>query len=154
VRDRSFAFVPDTPWVAGKHYRLTLISGNNSSCAAGELCGVSDAASFDPLSSMSGTGASGGPDLVINFVGAAPTGGTYMLAETGPYSDINGSGTFDGTETEADDNRAALRITGTGGLVGSAHFNGNDCIPSTPETEACLYLTGAMPVEMQPVQMG
>jgi hypothetical protein len=77
-----------------------------------------------------------------------------MLATPGPFADLNGSGTIDSGETEADANRAALRIVSTGGLVSSASFNGNDCIASTPETEACMYLSGAMPVEMQPLQMG
>jgi len=154
IHDRSIAFTPDTPWIEGKKYRLTLISGNNASCAAGELCGISDAASFDVLNSMDGNGASGGPDLIANFVGAKPTGATYLVAETGPLTDLNGNGTVDGSEVPDDDNRAALRISGTGGLVSSATFTGPDCLPATPANEGCIYLAGALPAEMQPLQMG
>jgi hypothetical protein len=152
-RDRGLAFVPDAPWIAGKPYRLTLVSGGNRSCNANELCGISgDAASFDPLSGTAGGGAAGGPNLTINFVGAAPSKATFMVANANPFTDVNGSGFIEGGENLRDENRAALRITGTTGAVSSATFTTSDCIPSTPETEACMYLLGAMSVAMQPVQ--
>ena len=151
--DRALDFYPDSPWVAGALYRLTLVSGNNSSCNAGDICGLTSDVSFDPLNGTSGNGASGGPSLVATFTGAAATAATYMLAETGPFTDVNGSGTVDGVETTQDANRTALRIVNVGGLIDNANFNGNDCISSTPDIEPCIYLAGAMPVEMQPIQM-
>ncbi|MDB4957825.1 MAG: hypothetical protein JWO36_5394, partial [Myxococcales bacterium] len=152
ARDRSFSFVPDVPWVAGKQYRLTLVSGGNRSCDANEVCGLSgDAANFDPLAGAQSGGA-GGPNLTINFTGTAPSDATFMIESVSPYTDINGSGFVEGGEITRDENRAALRITGTSGAVSNASFTTSDCIPSTPETEACLYLLGAMPVSMHPVQ--
>jgi hypothetical protein len=148
-RDRSFAFVPDVPWTPGTHYRLTLVSGANSSCSAGELCGISgNAASFDPLSGLAGSGASGGPNLVVDYTAGPPSSSTFMIAETAPYTDLNGSGTIDGGETKADANRVALKIVNTTGAISSAHFNDPDCIPGTTDREGCLYLAGAMAVEL------
>ncbi len=148
-RDRSVAFVPDVPWVVGKHYRLSLISGSDRSCDAGEVCGLSgDAASFDPLTGTLGDGEAGGPDLVIDFVGAMPDGATFMFAEVSPYADINGSGELDTGEQRRDANRAALRIVHTTGAVSRASFDAVDCVPSTPEVEGCMYLLGAMPVSL------
>ncbi len=132
---------------------MTLVSGNNSTCDAGELCGVSNAASFDELAGMDGNGASGGPNLVAPFTGAAASGATYMLAEAAPFTDLNGSGTVDGSEATADDNRAVMHITGTTSPISSATFSTPPCEAGT-SGDGCLYITGAMPVEMQPVMMG
>lgn len=152
--DHSLQFIPDVPWDTTKHYRLSLISGGNKSCGGGELCGImnGDAASFDPLSGSQDDGASGGPDLALDFTAEAPSGSTFMFAGAGPFTDTNGNGQVDNGELPADANRAALRIDGTSGAVGNASFNDDDCIPSTPEKEACMYLSGAMPVEMGAVQ--
>ena len=151
--DRSIAFLPDRPWTAGTRYRLVLVSGGNEGCDAGELCGFlgSNAASFDPLNGTD-NGDAGGPAIVTDFVGAPPNrGSTYLFAEASPASDWNGSGRLDGGEQRRDENRVALRITGTTGDLGNASFQEADCLPGTPETEACIYLTGAMPVEMTEV---
>lgn len=147
-RDRAIHFVPDLAWTIGGQYRLALISGGNNNCDGGELCGISgDAASFDPLSGTT-NGDSGGPPLVVDFTVTAPTAATYLIAEASPFSDMNGSGFLDSGEPARDDNRAALRITGTTGAVSSASFAMADCLPETPEVEGCLYLAGAMPVEL------
>jgi hypothetical protein len=153
-RDRSITFVPDQDWTVGTTYRLTLVSGTNTSCGAGVLCGITGAASFDPLSGMDGTGAAGGPNLIVPFTATAPSGATYMVAGAEPFTDLNGNGQVDTGETPSTDNFAALKIVATGGIISAASFNDADCIPSTPEKEDCMYLTGAMPVEMQPVMMG
>jgi Big-like domain-containing protein len=149
--DRVITFIPDAPWQAGQHYRLTLVSGGNTSCTTGAICGLSGtAASFDPLAGVT-NGDAGGPNLVIDFTGAAATDATLMVANASPFSDINGSGFLDTGEQLRDDNRVALRITGTSGIVSSASFNAADCLPATPQTEACMYLSGAMPVELLPL---
>lgn len=151
VRDRGLAFLPDAPWVDGTRYRLTLVSGNNGGCDANELCGANGvAASFDPLNGTE-SGDGGGPPLVIDFVGAPPTKSTFMLAQTAPFSDVNGNGFRDGSELARDENRAALRIIGTGGIVSAARFTSPDCLPDEPGTQACMYLAGAMPVQMSEV---
>ncbi|HTR52735.1 MAG TPA: Ig-like domain-containing protein [Kofleriaceae bacterium] len=151
VEDRALVFVPDVPWAMGTHYRVTLVSGGNSSCNAGEICGIQDAASWDPLTGTT-SGAGGGPNLVVDFTGDAPTTNTIVFATASPFTDTNGSGFVDGAELPAAANSAALRITGTSGAVSAAHFNGPDCIASTPDVENCLYLQGAMPTALQPAQ--
>jgi hypothetical protein len=147
ARDRTLSFIPDQPWTVGKKYKLTLVSGNNDTCDAGEICGTNAAANFDPLAGANG-GNGGGPSLVIPFTGADATGGTFMVTAPVPYTDINGSGVKDSSEQARDDNRAALRITGTTGIVSAASFADPDCVPSTPEKENCMYLVGSMPVDM------
>ncbi len=148
-RDRSIAFVPDQPWVPGTPYRLTLVPSGGSSSCGGALCGPAGTANFAPLT---GTGNAGGPSAVFDFTGAPASAGTYMVTTVAPFTDINGSGTVDGIELERDANRVALDITGTSGSVSSASFNGTDCLPSRPGNQACIYLAGGLPVEMQPVQ--
>jgi hypothetical protein len=151
AHDRVLTFVPDVPWQVGQRYRLSLVSGGNRSCAAGEVCGITGvAASFDPLGGAT-NGDAGGPDLVIDFTGAAATFATLMNTVAAPFTDINGSGTVDAGEHSRDDNRVALQIAGTSGAVSSASFNTPDCLPATPEKEACMYLSGAMPVELLPL---
>jgi hypothetical protein len=148
MRDRGLSFTPDKPWTDGTRYRLTLVSGTNKTCDAGELCGANNVApSFDPLAGTENDQA-GGPNLVIDFVGAPPTKSTYMLATTAPYSDVNGNGIRDGSEPVRDENRAALRITGVADLIDAATFTSGDCLPDTPGVQACMYLSGAMPVQM------
>jgi len=145
VRARDFAFVPDQPWLLGEHYRVQLVSGPNAACDSGELCGANNvAASFDPLAGA----AAGGPDLVIPFTATAATTATTMIAGAAPITDINGSGTIDPGETPADDNRAALQIGGTAGLITSATFSATDCAPDLAGVQACMYMTGAMPAQL------
>jgi len=147
THDRSLSFIPDQPWTPGKRYRLTLVSGGNDTCDAGELCGTSSSANFDPLAGASG-GDGGGPALAITFVGADASGGTFLMTSPFPFTDVNGSGFRDNSEQLRDDNSAAMRIVGTGGSVNSASFDGPDCVPSTPEKENCMYLVGSMPAVM------
>jgi hypothetical protein len=151
VHDRALEFVPDVPWTAGTNYRVTLISGQNSSCDAGEICGLQDAASWDPLNGTT-SGDGGGPPLVIDFTGAAPTKDTLLFVSTTPFTDINGSGFVDGAEQAHAENEAAMRITGTTGDISQAHFTGSDCVSSTPQTENCLYIQGVMPTLLTSVQ--
>jgi hypothetical protein len=149
--DRAISFLPEAPWQLGKRYRLTLVSGADSSCVADEICGITArAASFDPLAGVT-SGASGGPNLSIDFTGAAATDATLMITEAAPFTDVNGSGFLEPGELTRDDNRVALRIAGTEGLISSASFDAADCVPETPEKEGCMYLSGAMPVELLPL---
>lgn len=148
ARSRGLSFVPDRPWEVGARYRMVLVSGGNRSCDANELCGTNgNAASFDPLAGTEG-GDAGGPNLVIDFTGAAPTETVPLLLEASPATDVNGSGFVESVEIRRDENRAALRITGTTGSVSSARFDMDDCLPATPETEGCMYLSGAMRAAM------
>ncbi len=146
-RERGLLFLPDAPWADGTRYRFAMISGGDNNCDAGELCGVTgDAASFDPLNGVDGGG--GGNALTIDFVGAAPSGATYLFSAAGPSTDINGDGLVNGVEVERDENRGAMRIVGTTGDVTAARFNNPDCIAATPEREGCIYLLGSMPTQL------
>ena len=149
VRDRTASFIPDKPWTVDKRYRLRLVSGGDGGCGANELCTLSSvAASFDPLGGTQ-NGDSGGPDLSITFTGAkADPGSTYMMATAAPFTDVNGSGFVDSGEPLAMANRAALEITGTTGNISGARFTSPDCLPNRAGTQACMYLLGAMPVQM------
>lgn len=148
THNRTVSFVPDKPWVVDKRYRLRLVSGNNSGCAAGEVCGVfGTAASFDPLGGTT-NGSAGGPDLSIPFLGAPAVTSTFMITDAAPFTDLNGSGFLESGEPLADENRAALNITGTTGSVSQARFTSPDCLPAMPGTQACMYLLGSLPVEM------
>ena len=147
TRDRSLTFVPDVPWVDGKKYRFQLVSGTNTGCDTGDICGPQNAMNFDPLNGTE-NGDAGGAPLAITFTGAPASKGTYMFAKAAPFTDVNGSGFIESAEQRRDENRAGLKITGTTGAVESASFNGPDCDPTTPEKEACMYMTGAMPSEM------
>lgn len=146
-RERGFMFVPDAPWRVGTRYRYQLISGNNQSCNAGEVCGTTGAAAnFDPLNGVDGGG--GGAALSIDFVGAEASKATYLFASAGPATDVNGDGQVNGVEVRRDENRGAMRIVGTTSDVKGARFNGPDCLPDTPEREGCIYLLGSMPTEL------
>ncbi|MDX2086777.1 MAG: Ig-like domain-containing protein [Kofleriaceae bacterium] len=152
VRDRGLGFVPDEPWEVGKEYKVTLISGGNNGCDTGELCGTNNvAASFDPLNGTE-SGGGGGANLVVRFTGAPRAASTFLLATAAPFSDVNGSGFREASELERDENRAAMRTSGSSGAVSDPSFNGPDCVPSTPEHDACMYLQGAMPVAMGEVE--
>ncbi|HET9991061.1 MAG TPA: hypothetical protein VFQ65_21160, partial [Kofleriaceae bacterium] len=145
VHQRDLAFVPDRPWLEGEAYRVQLVSGPDATCDPGELCGANGvAASFDPLAGA----AAGGPDLAIPFVATAATTATTMIASAAPTTDLNGSGTIDPGETPRDDNRAALQIAGTAGLITSATFAAGDCAPALAGVQACMYMTGAMPAQL------
>jgi hypothetical protein len=145
---RSLDFVPDQPWQDGARYQLRLVSGGNATCEANEICGANGkAANFDPLAGTTAN-AAGGPDLVAVFSGVAATTSTTLLAGTRPLVDANGSGKIEPGEVPVDDNRVALKIAGTGGLLTTAYFTGPDCIPSTPEVENCMYIQGAIPAQL------
>lgn len=150
LRDRAVSFVPDQPWQVGKHYRLTLISGTDDSCAAGEICGTNGVAvNLSPLD----RGPQDEPvrvNLVIDFTGAAATTATLATMKTAPIGDVNGSDSIDPGEPTSDDNRVALRITGTSGVFGTASFPVPDCIAATPEVEACAALSAALPIALLP----
>jgi len=150
THDRTIRFVPDVPWEVGKKYKLTLVTGGNGSCDAGEICGPGGAMSFDPLNGTE-SGDAGGGNLTVIFTGEQSSGGTYMYANASPASDVNGSGFMDSSEQAHDENRAGMRILSTTGAISSASFDDPDCDPSTPEKENCMYLLGAMPTVMEPI---
>ena len=146
--ERDLAFVPDRPWQPGERYRLRLVSGANAACDVGELCGSNGKpANFDRLGGTSAN-AGGGPDLVIDFLGAEATGRTTLFASASPSTDINGSGRIEAGEQPRETNRVALKIAGTSGLLSTASFTEGDCIPSTPEVEGCMYVLGAIPAQL------
>ncbi|HEY5926464.1 MAG TPA: Ig-like domain-containing protein [Kofleriaceae bacterium] len=145
---RDLAFVPDRPWLAGERYRLRLISGLNGTCEPGDVCGANGRpANFDPLAGTTAS-ASGGPELAVHFVGAAATSSTTLLASASPHADLNGSGHMEQGEVHGEENRVALKIAGTSGLIQQASFAGPDCLPATPEVESCMYILGVIPAQL------
>ena len=153
VHERDFQFIPDVPWVAGKTYKMTLVTGGNGNCDANEICGSSETASFDILHGMNGNGEAGGPDLVIPFTGAAPVGATFLMPSTSPTTDLNGSSSVDGSEATEDDNRTAMHVTGTTGAISSASFTSGKC-QGGMDNDGCMYINGSMATELMPIQMG
>jgi hypothetical protein len=150
LRDRAVSFVPDQPWQVDRRYRLTLISGADDRCDAGELCGANRVAvNLSPIDRAAPT-VLGRANLVIDFRGTAATTATLAAMETAPTGDVNGSGAIEPGEPASDDNRVALRITGTAGVVSAASFPVPDCIAATPEVEACAALSAALPVALLP----
>jgi hypothetical protein len=154
VGERTLRFVPAGGWQPGTRYQVVLHGGGNSRCDAGELCGRNGTPlNTDVLDGIDGSGDGGGADVVLPFSALATQPGKYaMTTRTEPVADGNGNGVIDAGEAPTDTNRAAMTITGTSGLVSSASFNGPDCDPSTPDHEACMYLSGALPVTMGSVQ--
>jgi hypothetical protein len=150
LRDRAVSFVPDQPWQVDKHYRLTLVSGSDASCAAGELCGTHGVAVYLSPLDRAVPNAPVRANLVIDFTGAAATTATLATMETAPIGDVNGSSTIEPGEPASDDNRVALRITGVSGVLSAASFPVPDCIAATPEAEACSALSAALPVALLP----
>jgi hypothetical protein len=155
LRDRAVSFVPDQPWQVGKHYRLTLISGLDASCDPGEICGTNgvpvhlSALDYDPdliLKAHTPVRA----NLVIDFTGAAATTATLATMQTAAISDVNGSGAIEPGEPASDDNRVALHIHDASGALSAASFPVADCIPTTPEVDACSALSAALPVVLLP----
>lgn len=150
--DRALAFVPDAPWQLGTRYRLTLVSGPDAACDAGEICGLAgSAASFDPVTGNTQARA-GGPDLVIDAIGAPSSAATLAITQAAPISDLNGSGALEPGEQAREGNRVALQIVGTSGSVTSASFSEPDCVPATEVKDGCMYLSGAMPVQLLALQ--
>jgi hypothetical protein len=155
VLDRRFNFLPSAPWTPGQAYRLTLVAGNGPSCPAGSLCSANGRTfnstpllgMTDSLTSLRG----GGPPVVIDFTGAADTGGTAMLEETLPFADTNGNGILDLGETVADANRLSLVVSGADGIIdATSTLNGSPCSASSPANSACQNLHQSEPIEMLP----
>jgi hypothetical protein len=143
-RDRDLRFVASDPWTPGAAYRLTLVSGPDTRCDAGEICGRNGKPlEPDPLAGIAAGG--GGPDLVVDFTGAPATIDVYEDLRADPTVDLNGNGELDAGEHASDRNRVALEIVGYGGFVKSATHAGADCLPLRTGQQACSYLTASLP---------
>lgn len=146
VDSRSIRFKPTQPWENGVNYRLTLVSGNDATCSAGEICGRNGLPlNPDPLrGAKSGDAGSGNSttndnrNLTIRFQGEAARGGdaVYLPLKLEPYTDSNGNGAVDATESGRIENSARVTVTATGGIIGSASVVG----------DSRIYLNGSLPV--------
>ncbi len=148
--DRGFVFTPAKPWTAGARYRLVLSGGLDANCDANELCGANGA----PLNTtpLSGQGTPGGTAAVLPFSATAATPDSLQPLETLPFADLNANGDLETGETPNDDNRVAMEVTGTGGIVTDASLNGSDCVPSRSGTQVCTALHAQLPVMVGAVQ--
>ncbi len=144
ARDRGFRFVPARPWTVGARYRLVLNGGNDGSCDTLELCSAAGVPlNTDPLN---GQGSGGGPAAVLPFTVTAPTPDSLQPLETQPFADENGNGDVDGAEAVHDENRVAMEVAGTGGIVTDASLNGPDCVATRTGTQVCTALHAQLPV--------
>ncbi len=151
LHDRALSFVPDIAWNAGKRYRLTLVSGTDATCEANEICGANGVAANFGIVNRGAMGVLLRSNLVIDFAGAAASDATLVVTQAAPFSDVNGSGTLEGGQQARDENRVALQITRTTGVVTLASFpEAPDCVAATAAPDACMYLSGALPVELLP----
>lgn len=148
VRERGLRFVPAAPWTPGQVYRITLVAGSNDDCDPGDICGQNRL----PLNTnpLAGTGQDegGGPPAVIAFTAVPPTDDSLLLSSTVPRTDVNGNGFPDHGEVPRDQNRVAVAITNTGGIIDDARFDQPDCLPDTARVEACSYLSAELPVSI------
>lgn len=150
----DFRFVPDAPWRAGQRYRLTLVGGPDATCDPGEICSADRRPlNTNPVAGMRADAdpdadQSGGPDIVIPFSGAPATMSTYLPVHITEPADINGNGYLDADEPRTANNRAGSRIIGHGGIIDDASLVGPECDPALPGAEACLYVSGTVPVDI------
>ncbi len=150
VGERSLRFVPDGGWASGTRYRVVLHAGSDEDCDAGELCGLNRMPlNSDVLNGIADRDDAGGADVMLPFTAAGPDRDRYpLLTRAWPVADTNGNGYVDAGEQVTATNRAAMVIKSTSGMVRSASLDGADCVASTPAREACMYLSGTLPVTM------
>lgn len=144
VDTRSIRFKPNQPWVEGADYRLTLVSGTNATCEAGDICGASGRPlNPDPLNgAQAGTAGGTSSGTVIRFRGKSANEGTavYLPLKLEPFTDMNGNGFRDGGEVARLENSAGVRIKDVdGSFITSAKMDdGTDA--------STIYLSGTLPV--------
>ena len=93
--------------------------------------------------------------LIVVSPGPAVTAATpdsLQPLETLPFADLNANGDLESGETPNDDNRVAMEVTGTGGIVTDASLNGADCVASRSGTQVCTALHAQLPVMVGAVQ--
>lgn len=152
VRERGLRFVPADPWQPGQVYRATLIAGTDRACDPGEICGQNRLPlNSDPLAGT-GPGAGGGPPAASAFTATPATDDPLVRLSLEPAADVNGNGFLDPGEIARDQNRVAVTITGTDGVVTSARIDQEDCLPGTPGTQGCVYLTADLPIAIGTLQ--
>lgn len=142
VRERGLRFVPAAPWNAGQGYRVVLIAGRDSDCDPGEICGENGLPlNTNPLQGR-GANEAGGPPATVVFTAAPPTDEALLLLSTVPAPG----------EARRGEGRVPVTITGTGGIVSGASIEQEDCLPGTPQVEACVYAIADLPVSIGSLQ--
>lgn len=141
---RSFKFIPRNHLSTGTQYRFTMVSGADTTCDAGEICGENGIPlNPDPLNGGEAADAGGG-NIVSLFQVTSVNEDVFLPLRLEPFTDINGSGYVDATETPRLENKAGVVISGIGGIVSRADFldePGGNIIP-----EASIYMSGGLPV--------
>ena len=145
---RAFKFVPRNNLTVGTQYRLTLVAGGNTSCDAGEICGENGVPlNPDPLNGGEAADA-GGNNIVLPFTATPASDAVFLPLRLEAFTDLNGNGYVDATETPRPENRAGVEISGFSGIVTRAEFldePGGDVIE-----QASIYLSGGLPVTISP----
>ena len=133
---RSIKFTPTNGWIEGTQYRVTLVPGSNTSCGAGEICSDNGIPlNPDPLNGGQ-AGDAGGGNIVNIFTAVAANNDVYLPLKLEPFTDMNGNGFVDGSETARTENSAGVNVTSFGGIVTAASMVGDNNI----------YFNGALPV--------
>jgi hypothetical protein len=106
-------FVPNTPWIPGEHYQLTLVSGpdGRNICGTGVICGtdglpLNTDIINDSMNSWRET--PGGPNMVIPFVGGAYSPNAELGLSMYRTTDTNSNGIVDSTETRYAENSTKM----------------------------------------------
>ncbi len=146
----GFKYLPAEPLKPGTKYQLVVAAGADTNCDAGEICSAKGL----PLNPnpLLGHGAAdaGGDNIVINFTAVTAADNTYIAILTRPFTDSNGNGFKDSTESAKNlngdpsvfSNAVAVNVSGVSGIVQSANIVGDNNI----------YLSGALPLALAPTE--
>lgn len=146
----GFKYLPAEPLKPGTKYQLVVVAGADTNCDAGEICSAKGL----PLNPnpLLGHGAAdaGGDNIVINFTAVTAADNTYIAILTRPFTDSNGNGFKDSTESAKNlngdpsvfSNAVAVNVSGVSGIVQSANIVGDNNI----------YLSGALPLALAPTE--
>lgn len=138
VRNRAAELhLPHGALEAGQDYRL-VINGSAPTFRSHAMLG-NQPLNTTPLSDAL---TSGNDNIVIDFTAVAPFETVYATVRTRPYTDTNGNGHQDATETAETTNAASVIIDGWSGLITNAEF-------SDPEKNK-IFVSGALPMAFLP----
>ena len=157
---RSIKFTPTGGWTEGTEYRVTLVPGGNTSCDAGEICSDNGIPlNPDPLNGGQ-SGDAGGGNIINTFTAVAANNDVFLPLKLEPFTDQNGNGFVDGSETGRSENSAGVVIVPLdldgldNGIITRAEFL--DAPGGSTIAQANIYISGALPVtvgEPEPISI-
>lgn len=126
VSGKKVLFIPDEPWIAGRHYELWLKGGTDSICDFGEICDL-DGLPLNTDILDDGSETPGGADIVIPFVGDNPSQDSLLALLLANYTDTNSNGVVDPTpplETQYSENSVVIRNAADDSVLGITYLSG------------------------------